>query len=705
MDKVTEELKSQHDQSDRYFGIEFASIEQVLHIYCKALTGREVVISTANTPLAALRNLWWNQLASDNVSNGRIKASVPAVFMEYPAYEENFGWYKSALTQQIAHYEFGSLDFDFDRESALFENLRYQIHGEEVTGSSEFDKYFSLFEDRVLAARLFVAAENCRVNYLVKKLYPGVSKDYRHMQESLLAALYQVPGMTLRRAFCDLLEGLELDCDPAGIDELDKALQAARPVLDRLCSLSAAVEDSAEAAILLYDIAGQLSKDTFISLAGGYVIEICESGFPDLEGEEFTGNFNADKLKLNLEMRPSAGQNSTVPMTAEQLQKLSEQEIALREILEGEDIPGTGLSVADLPRGVPVHKFSQDKYHQIIRPYDRAAVTHTVPEENEKLFYYDEWDFRSGCYLGNWCCLHEKLLGEGSSNFYNKTLENSKALSAEIKRQFEKLPAEMLYKARNLDDGDEYDLDLVVNELIDKRAGHTPSGKVYTKKQKIQRDVAVVFLLDMSGSTADLISKNRTPMQYEESIRYNFMKFVMQPRRRIIDIEKESIVLLINAIDMLGDSYGIYGFSGHGRSRVQFLIIKDLAEPLSEKVKRRVDSIAPIHGTRMGPAIRHAVSKLDACGCSLKLLFLVSDGYPQDAMYGSDDDDKEYAIHDTKMALLKAAKRNITPFCLTVDSAGNDYLRTMCRDIGYEVLDDIETLPERLPMLYKKLSI
>jgi nitric oxide reductase activation protein len=297
------------------------------------------------------------------------------------------------------------------------------------------------------------------------------------------------------------------------------------------------------------------------------------------------------------------------------------------------------------------------------------------------------------------------LLGEGSSNFYNKTLENSKALSAEIKRQFEKLPAEMLYKARNLEDGDEYDLDLVVNELIDKRAGRTPSGKVYTKKQKILRDVAVVFLLDMSGSTADLISKNRKPMEYEESIKYNFMKFVMQPRRRIIDVEKESIVLLINAIDMLGDTYGIYGFSGHGRSNVQFLVIKDLGESFSEKVKRRVESIAPIHGTRMGPAIRHAIAKLDTCGCNLKLLFLVSDGYPQDAMYGRDDDDKEYAIRDTEMALIEAARKNITPFCLTVDSAGNDYLRTMCRDIGYEVLDDIETLPEQLPLLYKKLSI
>jgi len=209
----------------------------------------------------------------------------------------------------------------------------------------------------------------------------------------------------------------------------------------------------------------------------------------------------------------------------------------------------------------------------------------------------------------------------------------------------------------------------------------------------------------MSGSTADLINKSRPPMQYDESIKYDFMKFVMQPRRRIIDLEKESIVLLIHAIETLGDNYGIYGFSGHGRSKVQFLVIKELNECLSEKIKRRVDMIAPIHGTRMGPAIRHAAAKLESCGSSLKLLFLVSDGYPQDSMYGYDDDDKEYAIHDTKMALVETSKKNITPFCLTVDSAGNDYLRTMCNDIGYEVLDDIEALPHRLPMLYKKLSV
>jgi nitric oxide reductase NorD protein len=66
--------------------------------------------------------------------------------------------------------------------------------------------------------------------------------------------------------------------------------------------------------------------------------------------------------------------------------------------------------------------------------------------------------------------------------------------------------------------------------------------------------------------------------------------------------------------------------------------------------------------------------------------------------------EKEYAVHDTHMALLEAKRKNITPFCLTVDKAGHDYLKTMCGDMSYEVLGDIWALPSRLPQLYRKLT-
>ncbi|MBI4498297.1 MAG: hypothetical protein HY689_10395, partial [Chloroflexi bacterium] len=86
-------------------------------------------------------------------------------------------------------------------------------------------------------------------------------------------------------------------------------------------------------------------------------------------------------------------------------------------------------------------------------------------------------------------------------------------------------------------------------------------------------------------------------------------------------------------------------------------------------------------------------------------LILLSDGRPQDHNYGRDRTEKEYAIHDTKMALLEAKRHNILPFCLTVDQAGHDYLKTMCADMGYEVVEDITELPSRLPTLYRMLTV
>jgi nitric oxide reductase NorD protein len=179
---------------------------------------------------------------------------------------------------------------------------------------------------------------------------------------------------------------------------------------------------------------------------------------------------------------------------------------------------------------------------------------------------------------------------------------------------------------------------------------------------------------------------------------------MLTPPKRIIDLEKESTVLLIKALETIGDTYGIYGFSGYGRENVEFYVIKDLEEPFGERIKQRIDKIAPVRSTRMGPAIRHATAKLDAHDARVRILFLVSDGRPQDHGYGRDRTEKEYAIHDTHVALLEAKRKGIVPFCLTVDRYGHDYLKQMCDDIGYAVVADIESLPSRITTLYRRLT-
>jgi nitric oxide reductase NorD protein len=133
-------------------------------------------------------------------------------------------------------------------------------------------------------------------------------------------------------------------------------------------------------------------------------------------------------------------------------------------------------------------------------------------------------------------------------------------------------------------------------------------------------------------------------------------------------------------------------------------VIKDLEEPFSDEIRRRVDKVTPIRSTRMGPAIRHTTAKLTDSGARAKILFLVSDGRPQDHGYGRDRTEKEYAIHDTHKALVEAKHKGILPFALTVDKEGHDYLGQMCGDMNYEILGDIEALPSRLPTLYRRLT-
>ena len=102
----------------------------------------------------------------------------------------------------------------------------------------------------------------------------------------------------------------------------------------------------------------------------------------------------------------------------------------------------------------------------------------------------------------------------------------------------------------------------------------------------------------------------------------------------------------------------------------------------------------------MGVAIRHTTLKLMDCDARVKFLFLLSDGRPQDKEYSRDEGDKAYTADDTRLALMEARKGGVTPFCLTVDRQGNEYMDDMMTGINYEILYDIRTLAARLADLY-----
>jgi nitric oxide reductase activation protein len=176
------------------------------------------------------------------------------------------------------------------------------------------------------------------------------------------------------------------------------------------------------------------------------------------------------------------------------------------------------------------------------------------------------------------------------------------------------------------------------------------------------------------------------------------------PRRRIIDVQRESMLVMASALEHLGDSFGIYGFSGYGRDCVEFFVAKEPEDPFSAATLEAIASMAPKRSTRMGPAIRHATRKLGATGNALKLLIIVSDGFPQDSDYGPQRGDHEYGLQDTSKALEEAAAKGVETFCVTVDTSGHDYLKRMCAESRYLVIEEIEDLPEALSKVYETLT-
>ncbi|OGO53277.1 MAG: hypothetical protein A2148_09125 [Chloroflexi bacterium RBG_16_68_14] len=744
--------------------LELSQVGGVLRLYCKALTGTNVSIQ----PVSALAEKGIGWVSEQRPSTEGTTVYLPEYADEHVEKVQNFAVYKVYATHQAAHLEFGSFWFRFARKGRVLPRRRHLVERERrrlLTGGdggrarrrralTDMERFFDLFDDRRLALDLFTIAEDVRIDAAVRREYGGIRQSWARTQQTELERRPEVRSLPLRLALLEnlvraSLDGLRTIVWPQGLsDVLAESLRLLRTMQQPATAgrSAATVEDAAECALLLYQLVSripnlppellegldweELTEDALEVLlstpAGGGEMDMSalpsgeEQAYESPQPVDFRGDFKPELVQLLMRLRLKEGQETfgdLSPLTAEQLRELMEKsvEITITAQAEGDLASTIGLFLSNLEKeaGTPI----PDQQLQLDdgTPLAEAGEEEGELQQEAKAYYYDEWDFRAADYKPGWCCVREQVLGEGSTDFFEQALRDHAPLVAETRRQFELLRPELFRKIKRLYDGEEFDLDLVTEYLIEKRAGHPYTDKVYWRRNKVERDVAVAFLLDMSASTDEEIEKRKQkyheepdfdhdPRRYFQWLAQRRADHVVTPPKRIIDLEKESTVLLIKALETIGDTYGIYGFSGYGRENVEFYVIKDLEEPFSDRVMRRIDKVAPIRSTRMGPAIRHATAKLDDYDAKVKILFLVSDGRPQDHGYGRDRTEKEYAIHDTRQALVEARRKGITPFCLTVDKEGHDYLGQMCEDMGYEVLAHIEALPSRLPTLYRRLT-
>jgi len=308
-------------------------------------------------------------------------------------------------------------------------------------------------------------------------------------------------------------------------------------------------------------------------------------------------------------------------------------------------------------------------------------------EADEIAFSYDEWDRELNDYRVGWSRVIEKKVKHGDRNFVELARSRYRGVISSIRHQFQLMKPENLTRINRELDGEDYDLNALVDFVIDRKADGHQSENIYTKRLRKRRDVAVSILLDQSSSTARTITRN--PLQP-----YTY------PGRRIIEIEKEGLVLMSEALEAVGDVYSINGFTSEGRRNVKFYVVKDFGEKYSEDTERRIGGITFQNNTRLGAAIRHAAHKLLRQDARTKLLIILTDGRPYDHDYG----DARYAREDVREALTEAKTSGITPFCITIDRESESELKELYGDVGYTIIDDVLSLPERMPNIYRRLT-
>ncbi len=287
------------------------------------------------------------------------------------------------------------------------------------------------------------------------------------------------------------------------------------------------------------------------------------------------------------------------------------------------------------------------------------------------VIYYNEWDYRRQQYRKNWCWLKEKDVHPNHEPFVEQTVKKHYGLIMNIRKTFEALRGEDRLLKRQTN-GDDIDLNAVVEAHADMLHGMEMSDRLFTRPSRLERNIAVMFMVDMSGSTKGWIN----------------------------DAEREALVLLCEALEVLGDRYAIYGFSGLTRTRCEIYRVKKFDEPYSNDVRNRITGISPKDYTRMGVTIRHLSKLLNEVEARTKLLITLSDGKPDDF----DGYRGEYGIEDTRQALIEAKHLGIHPFCITIDNEAHEYLPHMYGPVNYVLLNDVKKLPLKIADIYRQLT-
>jgi nitric oxide reductase activation protein len=345
------------------------------------------------------------------------------------------------------------------------------------------------------------------------------------------------------------------------------------------------------------------------------------------------------------------------------------------------------VSVMELANEVEVENAGDDAQEIWVMseeffPYEDNGVSFNALEGKEPVsepYHYAEWDYQIQLERPAWATVLEKRPKAGDLQLIDQITADNKRIAARLKFLLDAMQPQGVQRIRKLEDGDEIDINAAISSMIDFRMGMQPDPRIMMRSVRKVRDISVLVLLDLSESTNEK---------------------VLGQDQTVLDLTRQACVLLSDAIHKIGDPFAIHGFCSDGRHDVEYYRFKDFDQPYNDAPKARLAGMTGQLSTRMGAAIRHATHYLRGQRSTKKLLMVITDGEPADI----DVRDPQYLRYDTKKAVEDAARNGITTFCMTLDPRADQYVSRIFGSKNYMVVDHVERLPEKLPLLYAGLT-
>lgn len=559
---------------------------------------------------------------SDKLFTDTETIHLPENISTFTTHEENFSLYKAIAIHQWAQTWYGT----------------WRVDVQQLTQT---------FDDPADAVSLFHSLETVRLDANIERELPGIARVMKQFN-SLLNA-----------------------------QDLPPAWQRA---VTQLSQPQATAHDSAQ---LLY----QLFDDDYRPQATLYQGELD----PLLAREKMTERVDQDKndlqTRLNQLEKELLNDDTSMPMDED----ADDKRFQVKEINDDEVPDGYRVELTFDNENIDVPEDIQELLDSIQQDLGEIPEEYLTTEQaqnssgdgdvehepelrtdDSEIILYDEWDHSRQQYRKQWCQLREYEVTGKSSDFVDQTLAKHRNLLKQLHRTFEALREEdrRIHKQPY---GEDIDLDAVINSYADIINGEEIDQNLFIKQRKVDRNIAVMFMVDMSGSTSGWIN----------------------------DMEREALILLCESLEKLGDRYAIYGFSGVTHEQCDLYRIKEFEENYTSVVKERIANIKPKDYTRMGVAIRHLSKLLAKVEAKTKVLITLSDGRPDDR----DGYRGVYGIEDTRRALIEAKYLGIHPFCITIDEEAMDYLQHMYGPVNFAIVDQIDKLPYKVSDIYRRLTM